>query len=277
MCLSLLSILAVQVYAMARQIGKPFEAMLVREIDTHNICRFLPRPISLGLLLAGLACLSAWSGAARADFIPSFPNAPGVSESPTVLDITSYVLEVKYDGSSNFTVASQVDNAVFLNDDSAPIYDISGTSDLSIAMTINPANGAPTGGSLSITGDAYGGSTGKLLTGTISQFGFANPTQGAADHGAEIFEFIFNTTGGDLASYYPSIVVNLSEVDINFNGTFGSTSFDDLSGNAQTDTYAGPAAPEPASLTLGCIGVLALMARFGILRGTRMLCGSPRG
>jgi hypothetical protein len=204
---------------------------------------------------------------------PGFAN-----ESPTVLDITANTLSVNYDGSGNFTVASQFPLAypnatVFLNNDSNSSYDISGSPGLTISLKIDSATGAINGpGSLIITGDAYGDNTGNLLTGSISAFYFPNASQGAALSGNEEFQFIFNTTGGDLASYYPSIAVDLEEVDINFNGTFGSSAFDDESGNAQTDNYAAPA-PEPSTLALGCLGALVLMARFAILRGTRMLCG----
>jgi hypothetical protein len=211
---------------------------------------------------------------------PAFPAAPGLAESPTVLDITANTLSVSYSsGTGIFSVSSQFSlpfpNAtVFLNDDSNSSYDISGSPGLTISLEITPSGALNGPGTLTITGNAYGGNSGNLLTGSISQFNFPNSSQGSTLAGGEEFQFIFNTTGGDLASYYPSIAVDLEEVDTNFNGTFAS--FDDESGNAQTDNYAAPA-PEPAALTLACLGVLVFVARFVILRGTRMLCGSPRG
>jgi hypothetical protein len=222
-------------------------------------------------------------GAARADFISGFPQAPGGSESPTVLDLTSSYLETKYDGAGLFTVESTWTGATSLNNDSIhPLYDLSGDGNLDISLTIDPTTGAPLSGTLTISGDASnhytgGTNTGNLLTGTISQFGFPSASQGPANDGAEVFEFIFNTTGGDLAAYYPSIVVNLSEVDIKFNGTFGTNIFDDATEeNGQTDTYAGAVAPEPPTLVIfWCLGGLFLLARFVILGGTRMLRGSP--
>jgi hypothetical protein len=231
-----------------------------------------------------LAFVLAWPGAARADYIPGFPDAPGGTESFTNIDITSYGLTVNYDGGSHeLTVYSQSSFGTLINDGNE---ELDGTGDLSIAITIDPLTGIPQpGGTLSITGDApdYGGSSGNILTGTISQFGFALPADAEANHSSEHFQFIFNTTGGDLASYYPSIAVNLTIVDLDTDGgsfttdgTFAS-SFSDISGNAQTDTYAAPA-PEPSTLALACLGVFVLMiAKFGILRGRVVLCWSPRG
>lgn len=228
--------------------------------------------VLLGIFLGVLACCSAPVGVARADFISGFPAAPGGLESPTVLDITSYSLAVSYDGAGHLAVNSQFDGLSLLNNDSTAIYDIGGTGDMAIAITINPATSAPISGTLDIAGQASSfytlSSSNHLLTGTISQFGFPNASQGAAANNSENFQFIFNTTGGDLAAFYPAIAVNVSLVHISFNGSFGATSFNDVSGNAQADTYAG--VPEPTTLSMGCVGLMILIGRFGFL-GTRRL------
>jgi len=238
-----------------------------------------------GVLLASLALMLAWPAAAWAEFIAGFPDAPGGSESHTNIDITNFSLSVSYNGSTHVISATSLfDYDAWINDGNE---ELDGTGDLSLQVTIDPSNGNPLNGTMSISGDAYGGSAGNLLTGTISQFGFALPADAMADQSSEHFQFIFNTTSGDLASYFPSIAVNMTAVNLHSNGgsfttngTF-ATSFGSTGYSAQTDTYAAPTptpTPEPATLTtLGCLGIVVLIARYRILCGTRMLCWGPRG
>lgn len=241
-------------------------------IQNRNAC------LRLVLCLACLTFAVAWASTANADWIAGFPPEPGGSQSPTNLDLTHWMLTVSYDGAGNMSVTSQYPGVGVLNNFSDPIYDIGPNTALSIAMSINPTTGAPISGSLIITGDAttyYSASpSGTLLTGSISQFGFADP--GNTTPGAEHFQFLFNTTGGDLAQWYPSIAINLSWVGINFSGVFGNTPFFDDSGSAFTDSFSGPTpVPEPASISLLCFGALAVSTGLGILRGTKVLRGNP--
>ncbi len=236
--------------------------------------------LRLGLSLVCLTLIAVWAGSARADWIVGFPPEPGGTESPTNLDMTHWLLTVSYDGAGNFTVSSQYPGVGVLNNFSDPIYDIGTNTTLNIAMSINPTTGAPISGSVVITGDAtpyYSASpSGTLLTGSISQFGFADP--GDTTSGAEHFQFIFDTTGGDLAAWYPSIAINLDYVNINFSGTFGNIAFVDDSGNAFSDSFSGPPmapVPEPASISLLCFGALAVTGGLGILRGAKVLRGNP--
>jgi len=101
--------------------------------------------------------------------------------------------------------------------------------------------GIPTSGALSIGGTvaALGATTGTLLAGSILQFGFQDPP------GDEIFEFLFNVTGGDLARYCGGqAVVILDAVDSGFRGTFGADFAN--TGLGDSDTSSSPV-PEPSS------------------------------
>ncbi len=249
------------------------KVMLVTKNRTRHAC------FRLGLSLFCLIAAGTWASTTQADWIAGFPPEPGISQSPTNLDMTHWLLTVSYDGAGNFSVYSQYPGVGVLNNFSDPIYDIGPNTALNIALQINPTTGAPISGSLIITGDAstyYTASpTGTLLTGDISQFGYAEP--GNTTPGAEHFEFLFTTTGGDLAAWYPSIAINLTFVEINFSGVFGNTPFENTdSYSAQSDTFSGPTpVPEPASLSLLCFGALAVSTGLGILRGTKVLRGTP--
>jgi hypothetical protein len=254
------------------------KAKLVNEKQTSTVrrLRLVAWMLCLGLLLA-------WTSAVHADWIPGYPAEPGLSgESPTNLDITTWFLEVSYDGAGHFSAVSQYPGVAVMNNFSDPIYDIGPNAALSLSVTLTPS-GQPTSGSITITGDAtsyyVASSSGTLLTGTIAKFGFADPTEAATDSGSENFQLIFSTTGGDLASLFPAIAVNLELVDVNFDGTFGATAFDDASGNAQADSFSATLSPVPEPSTLGllCFGALTLMTGLVILRGTRKLRGSPMG
>lgn len=248
---------------------------------TQNRTRNYLLRLLLSLICLTFAALS--SGTAQADWIAGFPPEPGVGQSPTNLDITHWVLTVSYDGAGHFQAYSQWAGVGVMNNFSDPIYDIGPNTAIDIDMMLNPTTGAPLSGTLTILGDASSyfaaSPSGTLLTGTISQFGFAG--SGNAGSGTENFQFIFNTTGGDLASLYPTIAVNLTFAEVNFSGIFGNTPFFNTdSYTAQADTFAGPPSvtpvPEPASLSVLCFGALALSAGVGILRSAKVLRGSPK-
>jgi hypothetical protein len=137
-------------------------------------------------VLAGLVV----SGPAHAAMLGLTKHAP---------DITSGLVKVSYT-SSNATFTSTGTSASFDIDNVAP-PDYSGANftagSFTLSMTVNIATGAPTGGTVTINGKvpALGATTGSLLTGNITAFGF--PTGGG-----QTFDFLFNITGGDLASYW---------------------------------------------------------------------------
>ncbi len=241
------------------------EEMFVGRSRTRNVgcARF-------GVWLMGF--LLAAAGTAHANWIDDFPDEPGSLQSPTNLVVSNWFLDVGYDGKGSFSVSSVYPGVAVMNNFTDPIYDIGSNSTLNIAMSIDPATGAPLGGTLTITGDASSyytsKSSGILLTGSVAQFGYSAADDGT---GTENFQFLFRTTGGDLAQYFSCIAMNLSTVDVDFDGTFGDTAFSNTDPfTAQSDTFAGriyaTPVPEPSSVLLMCLGVLTLAAGPRILR-----------
>jgi hypothetical protein len=131
-----------------------------------------------------------------------------------------------------------------------------GTYSLSASVS---QTGLPLSGALNVTGTIPGFATsGTLLKGTLSQFGFA-------PGGGDIFEFIFNVTGGDLAPYYHGKTgVILAATGSGFTGSF-TTSFATDPSQAASDNFTVNPVPEPSSawllLSLLTIGMPALVFR----------------
>ena len=165
-------------------------------------------------------------------------------------DIASGFIDVSYDaGLDEFTADGF---AVTFNDDGvgAPVGIVAGTFFISASID---EDGNPVSGVLSIDGNVLGFGP-NLLTGTLSEFGFGNPP------GGNIFEFLFDVDGGDLATsdFYgvpgsgAQVGVILDANGGGFDGTF-DVSFDNYggvpgTGNGVADTA--PLVPEPASLLL---------------------------
>ena len=82
---------------------------------------------------------------------------------------------------------------------------IGGNSSYNLTALINKSTGDSVSGSLAIDGTipSLGVSSGTLLTGTLSQFGYQ-------DSGGDIFEFVFNVKGGDLAHYYTTNQIGIT-------------------------------------------------------------------
>jgi hypothetical protein len=106
-------------------------------------------------------------------------------------------------------------------------------------------------GALDITGTIPNlASSGTLLTGQLSEFGFQ-------PGGGDIFEFDFDITGGDLAPYYDGHVsIVLDAQDSGFDGSF-SKSFEASPYLSVADN--GIAVPEPtAFVLLACASAVGL-------------------
>lgn len=116
-------------------------------------------------------------------------------------------------------------------------------------------------GSLSIEGQVpdLGATSGTLLLGSLAQFGYMDPPSGG-----EIFEFVFNVTGGDLASFFsPQIGVILDANSSHFTGSFLPGFANDDDGVLDVFRLPQPGViPEP----LTAAGVL-----FGLISGAGYL------
>ncbi len=266
--------------------GFALPGALCRTILRRRWLASLWAAVSFAAVVCGL-----WLGPAsiaRATLDASFPPAPGsVGESHGLLDITTSFLETSYTfnnaSSGTFAVDAPFDSAGFV---SSVIDDITGSidyttdpiSDFKISLNLDPATGAALSGTFDLLGTApaYGASSGTLLTGSILNFYSPNASQAAAAIDGQEFQFVFNVTGGDLASHFGDIAVDLHGVDAgSFNGSFGAgTSFDDSDFNAFTDTYSAPVVPEPSSMVLLAIGAAALISRLKISFGSRVRLGS---
>jgi len=158
-------------------------------------------------------------------------------------DLAALSLTADYEPSSGstgtLTVTGWPTTITMAGTDTADLID-NGTYNL-IAV-INKANGQPLSGTLDIGGTVAGlASSGTLLTGQLSQFGFQ-------DSGGDIFEFTFNITGGDLAKYYNSQAgVILTATGSAFDGSF-ATRFATGASEAVSDNFT--VVPEPTSLML---------------------------
>jgi hypothetical protein len=142
----------------------------------------------------------------------------------------------------------------------------------SLTALLDPLTGSPTGGSLSISGSITDLSVGgDLLTGTLDQFGFL-------DEGGDFFEFVYNVTGGALASQFGGagsgkVGLIMYASNSGFTGSltadFAVTGEGDLL-NSTVDAFICPV-PEPSSMVL-----LLLLTASGLvtiaLRRSRMIC-----
>jgi hypothetical protein len=195
------------------------------------------------------------------------------SKSP---DVTSAFVKVVYTASTDTFTAIGSSATFDVNGIAPPDYNISAggspSEQFAINMTVNPANGALSSGTITITGkintakvDAaapnVSATSGTLLTGNLTNFGF--PTAGGT-----VFEFIFTVTGGDLASFYggngatAGSIVNEQSGEtgnIPFTGSFTSNfqnTSNSFSLNGVSDTFV---VPEPMSLGMAILSLLGLL------------------
>jgi len=171
---------------------------------------------------------------------------------PKPPDIIASFIDVAYNHSTWQFSATGWALDLDLDGVAPPDYSIStAVSNFQLTAMINNA-GQPLGGALNIGGKipALGATSGVLLTGTLFQIGYPNPP------GGEIFEFVFNTTGGDLAGIYGTrIGVILNALDSGFGGAFNH-SFSNT-GMGTADVFVpSPAAALGGIALLGCVVAL---------------------
>lgn len=164
-------------------------------------------------------------------------------------DVESGFIDVQYDADSDLFTASGF--ALTLDFDGEPPPDENILDGLFSLSLIVDENGVPGGGTIEITGNVLDLGP-DLLTGNITEFGFMDSP------GGEIFEFVFDVTGGDLAPQFgPLGGVILDAVDSGFGGTF-DTSFANSGFSGVSDTAP---IPEPATGLSLLMGAAVWQAR----------------
>jgi hypothetical protein len=189
-----------------------------------------------GLLVASLMLLGLGSQAQAAplNLLKLYP------------DVFSSGINVTYNaGSDAFTATGTA--STYEDDGVGPAVAITAGT-FSLGATID-ASGALSTGTLSIGGTiaSIGANSGTLLTGTLTTLGF--PTSGSGDP----LEFLFDVTGGDLASAYGTsggIILTQSGFSGGFAADFANGSFVGLA-----DTFV---VPVPAAVWLFGSGLLGL-------------------
>lgn len=173
-------------------------------------------------------------------------------------NVGSGFIQVDYDAGSDAFSAIGFAQEFFENDgDIIPDFDILNTSGtpnsfggFEIHATIDGA-GNFSSGTISITGQipGLGLTSGTLLTGDLVVFGFAG----------DIFEFVFNVTGGDLAPLMAAATSTVGTILSMGNSGFNAGFVASFSNEGQglADTFA---APEPASMAMwGGLSALGLI------------------
>ena len=124
-------------------------------------------------------------------------------------------------------------------------------------------DGSLVAGSLDVTGTIPNlASSGTLLTGQLAQFGFE-------PQGGDIFEFIFDVTGGDLAHYYNGETsVVLDATGSGFTGSFANN-FAAMPYLSVADNSA--VVPEPSAAVLSLSGLAYGLSALVSLRLRRLI------
>lgn len=172
-------------------------------------------------------------------------------------DITAGFIDLTYNSGTDALSASGF--ALALEDDGVPPQtDFTAPGAFQINAVVTDA-GVATSGTLSIGGTVLGfGPT--LLTGNLIGFGFPNAP------GGNVFEFLFEITGGDLATpaYYgpagTTVGVILNAGANGFNGSFTS-SFNNNGGIPGSGAGVADAAPIPEPTALLPLALTMLLAR----------------
>lgn len=202
---------------------------------------------AFALLIVGL-----FTSAASAALIPLtlddspdlFSSGIDVVYSGGTLTATGWTTQMDHDGDGDYTAITE--NTSW------------GSFSLSAAID---GSGALSSGSVTLDGEiaGLGYTSGTLLTGTLTDFGFD-------ETGGEILEFVFTVTGGDAAGLYGSGPVGMIMNSTGFDGSWGD-GFDNynedwgggpMTGNAQSSTAP---IPEPATLVLLASGAAAMLLK----------------
>lgn len=169
-------------------------------------------------------------------------------------DINATLISVSYDAGADTLVAEGF--AVTFDDDGVPPQEIIAfsfpTLNYKITATIDEF-GNPSGGSLEVTGTIPTLSlpdSGTLLEGILTAFGFIDSP------GGDILEFLFDVTGGDLASFYGPVAGVI--LDANFNGAFDGTFTSSFQNSGSGTNNIGAPVPEPGTLLLMLTGLAGL-------------------
>lgn len=205
------------------------------------------RRVALMLIAVGL--MSAVSKAALLGVVQNDP------------DILASFITVEYNSTTDVFTASGFPESLDLPGGASPDFDLStvGVSFTSWLLTMNvDSAGVMSSGSISIGGVIPGFGTGPiLLTGSLDAYG------SVALIGDDKFDFIFTTTGGDLASIFgPKFGVLLDAGDSSFTGSF-ATDFDNLNEifGGIADTSKIVVVPSPMAAPAGLI-MLGLLSGF---------------
>ncbi|MGA2253385.1 MAG: PEP-CTERM sorting domain-containing protein [Thermoguttaceae bacterium] len=200
--------------------------------------------IRRALYAAVLALIGIWG----LEGLPAMGSSLNLTTQPP--DLSAGYLNVTYDATTGIINAQGWPTSFTLSDNPTPdsVSIVGGQYDLTAKVT---PTGQPVSGSLDVTGTIPGLalSSGTLLTAQVSQFGFQSG-------GGDIFEFVFNVTGGDLAPYYHGKTnVILDAWNSGFDGSFANN-FAASPYLSVADTSA-VAVPEPSTALL-LLSVLAL-------------------
>jgi len=174
---------------------------------------------------------------------------------PQPPEIVNGFVEVVYDADTDLFTASGIAGNFDLDGLAPPDYLIE-LGEFTINATVN-SNGVPSHGSLLIEGliEPLGASSGMLLAGTLTDFGFP-------DTGPGLFEFLFNVTEGDLAPQFnpqAGVILDAQDVGLStgFTGSFTDSFSNRATGNA--DVF-GTVIPEPHTPTTTALGLATLIA-----------------
>jgi hypothetical protein len=187
-----------------------------------------------------------------------------VGETP---DLAANSLTTDYQPSSGSTGTFSITGwPTSFTTSSGSLYAISGSTSYNLTALINKSTGQLLSGSLSIDGTipSLSASSGTLLTGQVAEWDY-----GYQNGGGDVFEFIVNVTGGDLAHYYSGqLGIIATASGSGFTGSF-LTSFSTDPSQTATDNMAIVSVPEPSSVLL-LLGVLScgLPAWLGFRRRT---------
>lgn len=195
--------------------------------------------------------------------LPSTTSAAALNLNLLDPDVLSGLIDVVYDsGSDDLTLTGtslqfDADGSGFVDLDVLGVFSISVEVDSSGLFVSNTNN------KINVGGEIGGFTSGSLIEGDITAFGFAGDFDGM------VLEFAFTVTGGDLASEGDfltfgvggSIVGTGSNTFTNWNSSWNNLLFDIPSTGSGTNDSAPVVVPEPSTALLVWGGFVALAVR----------------